>query len=233
MNSRFFRLIICASRLTAISLPCQLGAQDQLPPGDLGTLFTAIKAQEANFPLPSTTETILVGTVNLSVLQHALPRGGLNTCVNNNYDADNVFTYAVPTYANGTSSPIGCGHLPHGWQFPRVQNVGAQVTVANVRHLNLQFQVTGTVPSFAANGGQVVFQLGNAPQQVVPATAGQSVTFNDVTVTSTSLPLKISIHFINPNVSPPQVGGVSTAFVLAQMLELQRFHAFASFPCRP
>jgi hypothetical protein len=212
MNLRFSRLIICASLLATIPPPCQLDAQDQPPPGDLGTLFTSIKAQETNFPLPNTSETILVGAVNLSVLQHAFPGGSpLHGCVNNNYDADNVFTYAVPTYTNGTSSAIGCGHLPHGWQWPTVQSVGAQVTVANVRHLNLQFNVTGTVPSWAANGGQVVFQLGTAPQQIVPAKAGQSVTFNDVATTSS--PLTISIHWIDPHISPPQVAGVGSAGV--------------------
>jgi hypothetical protein len=209
MKNRFFQPIVCAGLLATASLPCQLGAQDQPPPGDLGALFTAIKAQESNFPLPNASETILVGTVDLSVLQHAFQGGSpLNTCLNNNYDANNVFTYAVPTYTNGTSAPIGCGHLPHGWQWPTVQSVGAQVTVANVRHLNLQFSVTGTAPSWATNGGQVVFQLGNAPQQIVPATGGQSVTFNDVA--ATSLPLTITIHWIDPRLSPPQVGGVST-----------------------
>src|SRR5580693_9535482 len=104
------------------------------PPSDLQTLFDSIKAQEANFPLPSTTATITAGTLDLTNIDNGKP----------------VFSFAIPTYQDGSYYTIYRPISPEEQKdFPNhqtaiaihIMNQGAQVSVANILHLNLRFEI--------------------------------------------------------------------------------------------
>jgi hypothetical protein len=178
MNST--RCFVVAVAVLGVMIPVH--AQDVQPPSDLASLYSTIKAQEANFPLPNTTETVTVGTLDLTNVDSAKPR----------------FRFAIPTYNDGSFHvvfvpiPPGEDVVNHQTAFAlHVPNVGGQVTVANILHLNIRFAITvgGTIWR-ASGSSSVTLQLGSQVR-TVPPTATE-VVFEDVTSTSPSLAIAVN-----------------------------------------
>jgi hypothetical protein len=168
--------------LTSVMAITRLEAQPVQPPTPLASLYDTIKAQEANFPLPDTSATVTIGTLDLTKIDNAKP----------------VFRYAVPTYTDGSFHivfvpiPPGEDVVNHQTAFAEhVPNVGAQVTVANILHLGIRIALqTGGSIWRNSPAASVTVQLGSQAK-TVPPTATE-VIFDDVT--STSPPLAISIN---------------------------------------
>ncbi len=166
-------------------------AQPPAQPTPLDTLYSSIQAQEANFPLPNTTETITVATIDVSEKNSSEP----------------VIQYAIPIYESGThlvfvrhqppcTPPHGPGHpIPFaavvgngpcedGFNLP---NVGGHLTVANVRHLNIAFAITG----WSTSNTTLTIALGSqSPQNAAHGT--NQIVFNDVTDTSAALTVTLN-----------------------------------------
>ena len=121
----------------------------------LTDVYNAIKAQEANFPIPKTTATYVVGTLDALTGR---------------------FTYAVPTYSetDTDTGPLEPGGplkpLPHP-----ITLVGGRITALNVQNVILQFNVKNrqardfvlSVPGFpdahaAQNQDFVTLNVGSA-----------------------------------------------------------------------
>jgi|GEM_PF-7001893 len=149
---------------------------------DLPSLFSAIKALEANFPLPSTTATVTIGTLDLTRIDGAKPS----------------FKYAVPTYADGSFFsivvPIPPGEDVTNHQTAQVlhiPNLGAQVTIANILHLNLRFAITPGGPLWSTKPtSSVTIQVGTQVKTVPPSAT--EVIFEDVSSTVSSLSIHVN-----------------------------------------
>jgi hypothetical protein len=168
-------------------------AQGGTPPATLSDLYSSIQAQEANFPLPQTTETITVANIDVSETNSSEP----------------VIAYSIPIYYNGThpvakrsQAPctgnrvvvkpaivqpmpvIGKGPCESTVQWP---NSGGQLTVTNILHLNIVFSISGWRDSKTS----LTVTLGSLPPQTVPFGSTQ-VVFNDVTDTAPQLTVTLN-----------------------------------------
>lgn len=100
---------------------CQSGASTSTGASGPDELFDTIRAQEVNFPLPSTDATVTVGTVTASQIWDGEPSG---------------FNFAVPTYS-GSNVCVRRGRYVSVCTPSR----GGVVTVANVKNLTLRFVI--------------------------------------------------------------------------------------------
>jgi len=100
-------------------------------------LYDAIKAQEANFPLPEPEVTITLGTLSLISVRKRLPLA-------NKYYEEINFLYAIPTYRGpGYSIPYD-PEIPDGphiayWPIP---GFGGVLDIANIHNLNIEILIT-------------------------------------------------------------------------------------------
>ncbi|HTV10214.1 MAG TPA: hypothetical protein VMD97_14315 [Candidatus Aquilonibacter sp.] len=103
----------------------EAGAQVVGAPSDsVDQLFNTIRAQESNFPLPTTDETIIVGTIK--------PSSGPGSRV-----TYATLFYDVPVY----SGPIACTVVNRHNGAHCSGTSGALITVANIRNLSLGFAI--------------------------------------------------------------------------------------------
>jgi hypothetical protein len=159
-------------------------------PTNLGTLYSSLQAQEANFPLPQTTETITVANIDVS----------------ESNSSDPIVNYFVPTYSSGThpitrrsTGPCTGNRAvrPSDQTFPvigkgtcasmaQAPNIGGLLSVTNILHLNVEFTITGWTNNETAT--KLTITLGSLPAQTVPY-GTTSIIFSDVTETSPQLNL--------------------------------------------
>jgi hypothetical protein len=200
---KYFRTLIWLI-ISAITFN-RLGAQPQQPPSDLANLFSTIQAQEASFPLPNTSATITIGTLDLTPIGkigHVKP----------------TFTFSVPTYPDGSYYTIYESSVSD--DFPRVgrgiqparavhiSNMGAQVSVANILHLSLRFAIKPAVGQWSTlASSSVTFQLGSQIKSV-QATATE-VIFEDVSEISPALSIIVNGYLtLNGQPEPYQIPGL-------------------------
>jgi len=138
-------------------------------------IYDTIKAQEVNFPLPRSTETITVGTLNAQT---------------------GVFHYSVPIYHQGVAvAPtlgVGGSTKPEHERF-----TGGRVDTVNVFAVILRFQVTGRQGNFTVSvQGHSTIQVAADVVEVNVGAATSaifSLTCNGQTF-HPELPLKITRH---------------------------------------
>ena len=157
---------------------------DHLP---LSTVYSAIKAQESHFPLPETEQTITIGKLDLSI---DYKPGDFKV------PKDINLVYETPTYKDGSFYKVFIpipkkeqGDYPKGQTalVKQVMNLGAQVTVANIRHLNIRIAIENW--KFLADQASVTFRLGDT---VITVPRGASeVIFKDVSLTNPVLSIQV------------------------------------------
>jgi hypothetical protein len=183
---------------------CSVKAQPVPPPGPLAELYNSIKAQESNFPLPNTDQTITVGTLDLTMARAEPFTPAIRP----------KLKYAVPVYEDGTfyiqSAPIPLSeqadHRSTIWH-QQVKNQGGLITIANIRHLNIKFFISNW--SFVPDGGSVSFQLGSSDTPVTVKKGTQEVIFNNVSLTNPAISIAVNgISFVNGHSKPYKVEGL-------------------------
>jgi hypothetical protein len=159
---------------------------------DLLSLFATIKAQEADFvlPVPDTSETLTIGTIDLS-----------------NVDGSGIATleYSVPTYEDGSATtvtdwsvqvslgpiPIVGGTSLSSFLQRSVTNIGATVTVANIKNLNLRIAIGPGSPQWrGSNLAAISVTLGGQTQKVTPSAT--EIIFENVLANSSGLSITLT-----------------------------------------
>lgn len=138
-------------------------AQSPEAPDPLSTLYNSIKAQEANFPLPNTTQTITVGTVDVGDIS-----GG-----------SIQFYFSVPTYTNGQKYTAPNYNYDPNDDLVKVLHgptQGGVITITNILHLNIRFEISSWSNLPATS---LTIMLGNQSKTVEKGST--EVIFPDVT----------------------------------------------------
>lgn len=174
-----FRVIISSAIFLLFTTP-PLRAQDN---PTLTKLYNNIKAQEANFPIPKSIETITVGTLDLSYGKAGdIPRKFPS------YD------FAIEKYTDGTTYKVYKQIIPSK-DFPDftsmtldVANQGGTINVANISQLNLRVAINNW-DQYPA-GGAVVFKLGSQIKTIQKGAT--EVVFQNITDTSPSFSITVN-----------------------------------------
>lgn len=188
-------IALSAFRLGKLFIAAILVLPSMATADQITDLYSSISAQEAKFPLPTSDATVTVAQINLSPPQVRNPDG---TPLPAQYIA-----YLVPDYLDGTyvqsppckgpilqfaNPPKPSAFIQPGFCPERQPNVGASVTVANIKNLSLRFLITGWPANYPAPA-KVSITLGD---QTVVANAGQSEILIPI-AGQTNLPLSIAL----------------------------------------
>jgi hypothetical protein len=197
-----------------LSSPCLL-AQAHPDSGQLRDLFDTVQAQEAGFPLPSTTATITIGTLDLTHLDSIAlhdPSRGLA-----------IFYYSGPTYQDPNWETDGAYYTfnvqlqpekdlpPHYAEVQKIPNEGADISVANIQHLNLRFEIKPGSPVWSHRPtSSITIQLGSQTQTVLPTAT--EVVFDDVSMTQPSISIAVNGAIsVNGQLEPQMIPGLLPA----------------------
>jgi hypothetical protein len=186
---------------------------------DINQIYTAIQAQEVNFPVPTTTETLTVGTVKV---------GYSNPGVKWTY-IEPFFVYNVPTWTDNNGlklyKQIDVDEFTHRPidLISFLPNLGAQITVCNIKNLNIRIELDGTPQWRAGAGFSFVVTLGGQTQTL--RSSATEVIFQNVTDTNPALAITLMGSIYDPPGISPTTNGVGE--LLPMKIDWQIFGAGA------
>jgi hypothetical protein len=169
---------------------------------DINQIYTAIQAQEVNFPVPTTTEVLTIGTAKI---------GYQNPNVRWPY-IEPFFVYGVPTWNDTTGltlyHQVGVDEFTHRPinLISFLPNLGADITVCNIKNLNIRIELDATAQWRGGAGFSFVVTLGSQTQ-TLPSSATE-VIFQNVTDTNPTLAITAMGSIYDPPGIPPTTNGV-------------------------